>query len=238
MKTDRSLVQLSGAHSLKHPPGLTVSLSWKLQECCFFHHFSFFSFYQGKPVANFLCNFIKSIKMIYLKDTFRSNCMYNKYPKSPLVSFNDLIIYSKDLKFPEGSTHHLAESNVWKVIHLCTAVLVLEKIAWGWSMQKLKNWLILTSAVMNFPTEFSASIFEPKGLYSVTSPVFCCSDKSIYICLCPCISPHWWGHSTCCTLWDSFKDLQSSVVMGTLSCHGITPSMAVWLSLRISARLW
>lgn len=67
--------------------------------------------------------------MIYLKDTFRSNCMINNYQKSPLVSFNDLMIYFNDLKFPEGKTHHLAEFGVWKVILLYTGLLVLAKTA-------------------------------------------------------------------------------------------------------------
>lgn len=87
------------------------------------------------------------------KDTFRSNCMINKFQKFCFISFNDLMIYFNDLKVPEGKTHHLAESGVWKVIHFCTGMLVIAKTMWGSSvcMQKLKTWSILTCAVMNLP---------------------------------------------------------------------------------------
>lgn len=118
------------------------------------------------------------------KDTFRSNCMINKYQKFPFVSFNDLMIYFKDLKVPKGKTHHLAESGVWKVIRFCTGVLVLAKTVWG-SSDVCKNW----KTDQFWPVQWWISLLNFQHpllnarVSSLCPPVLYCSDEYLHVCV-------------------------------------------------------
>lgn len=130
MRTDSSLTQLLSAHSLKHPPGLIVSLLEKIQ----FLQFPFLSFsfikknWQPRAVGNLPWDTIKSNTLIYPKDSFRSNFIINRYQNFPLDSLSDLMVYFNEPGVPGREDTSPSRVCVCKVIRLCVQVLVLAKL--------------------------------------------------------------------------------------------------------------